>query len=191
MTEIREQTKLLLGLCGSISMAVMPGVVMALKALLPEIRITAVMTEMAGAMTPPQTLASYANVPVYRCWSDVTARHVSHIDIVSDQDLLVVCPATANMIGKAANGIADDLLSTVVLAARSHTIFAPSMNSAMWASPSVRRNVDRLRQDGATVLEPSEGVAASGQEVEIGSMPPIRDLSRAILTGLKGKASRP
>jgi phosphopantothenoylcysteine decarboxylase/phosphopantothenate--cysteine ligase len=77
-------------------------------------------------------------------------------------DLLLVAPATANTLGKFANGIADDFLSALYLATRAPVIMAPAMNTQMWTHPAVRENLDRLRARGVSILEPGEGYLACG-----------------------------
>ena len=78
-------------------------------------------------------------------------------------DLFVVAPATADFLGKVANGLADDLLSTLALAAVCPALFAPAMNADMWAKPAVQRNVARLREDGVLFVDPGSGWLSCGQ----------------------------
>ena len=87
-----------------------------------------------------------------------------HIDLPRWADLFVICPATANFIGKAAAGIADDLLSTMLLAYRGGAIFFPTMNGAMYENPAVKRNIETLTSLGHTVVEPESGPMACGEE---------------------------
>ena len=88
--------------------------------------------------------------------------HIEHIDWAEKADVLVIAPATANIIGKIANGIADDALSTLVLAVTSPVIICPSMNTNMYRNRALQRNLDRLRQDGLFVIEPESGELACG-----------------------------
>ncbi len=87
---------------------------------------------------------------------------IGHIDWAEKADALVIAPATANIIGKIANGIADDALSTLVLAVTSPVIICPSMNTNMYRNRSLQRNLDRLREDGLFVIEPESGELACG-----------------------------
>lgn len=87
---------------------------------------------------------------------------IEHIALASSADLLLVTPATANIIGKFANGIADDFLSSLYLATRAPVLIAPAMNSQMWDHPAVRRNLATLTERGVQVLEPGEGYLACG-----------------------------
>lgn len=81
----------------------------------------------------------------------------AHIELARKADLFLIAPATANLIGKVANGIADDLLTTTVLSFTKQIYFAPAMNVEMWGKTSVQRNVDRLRKDGLEMIGPDSG----------------------------------
>lgn len=81
----------------------------------------------------------------------------AHIELARKADLFLIAPATANFIGKVANGIADDLLTTAVLSFTKQIYFAPAMNVEMWGKTSVQRNVDRLRKDGLEMIGPDSG----------------------------------
>lgn len=87
---------------------------------------------------------------------------IAHITFSQTIDLFVVAPATANIIAKFANGIADDFLSTTYLAANSPVLLAPAMNTTMWDHPATRRNLERLRADGVRIVEPETGEMACG-----------------------------
>ena len=91
------------------------------------------------------------------------SRPVQHIDAVADCDLMLVAPATGNIIGKVASGIADDLLSSILMAAGGRVAFAPAMNVRMWENPVVRANVERLRSLGYSFVEPESGELACGE----------------------------
>jgi phosphopantothenoylcysteine decarboxylase/phosphopantothenate--cysteine ligase len=87
---------------------------------------------------------------------------IAHITFSQTVDLLLVAPATANIIAKFANGVADDFLTTTYLAAKAPVLIAPAMNTSMWEHPATQRNLDRLRADGVTILEPDAGEMACG-----------------------------
>ena len=80
-----------------------------------------------------------------------------HIELAEKAELLCVAPATANILAKAACGLADDLLSTVLLSFDGPVLMAPAMNCLMWAKPAVQRNVAQLRADGVVLIDPEEG----------------------------------
>jgi phosphopantothenoylcysteine decarboxylase / phosphopantothenate---cysteine ligase len=85
---------------------------------------------------------------------------IAHINFSQETDLLLIAPATANLIAKFANGIADDFLSTTYLAATIPTVIAPAMNTSMWQHPATRRNIEQLKMDGVTIIEPDVGEMA-------------------------------
>lgn len=89
---------------------------------------------------------------------------MAHIDAKNSASVMAVVPATANIIGKMANGIADDLVTSTYLAANCPVIVAPAMNPFMYAHPSVQRNLKRLIEDGVILADPSEGVVVCGDE---------------------------
>ena len=92
-----------------------------------------------------------------------SSRPVQHIDAAADSDLMLIAPATGNIIGKVASGIADDLLSSILMAAGGRVMFAPAMNVRMWENPIVRANVERLRSLGHAFVEPESGELACGE----------------------------
>ncbi|MAI91615.1 bifunctional phosphopantothenoylcysteine decarboxylase/phosphopantothenate--cysteine ligase CoaBC [Ponticaulis sp.] len=108
---------------------------------------------------------------------------MGHIELSRSTDLVVVCPASADIMGKAANGLANDLASTALLATDKQVLYAPAMNVRMWQHPAVQRNVETLRADGAIVLEPDEGVMACG-EFGPGRLPEVSRLKEEILFAL-------
>ncbi|ULG77944.1 phosphopantothenoylcysteine decarboxylase [Leptospira interrogans] len=87
-----------------------------------------------------------------------------HIDAKNSASVIAIVPATANIIGKMANGIADDLVTSTYLAANCPVVIAPAMNPFMYAHPSVQRNLKRLIEDGVILVDPSEGVVVCGDE---------------------------
>ena len=183
MSETRH--RIVIGMCSAIGVAAMPGVLLGIRSILPNPALTVVMTDTAAAMIAPETIASYTGAETHAGWTALRRSGRSHVDLMAAQDVLLVCPSTANMLAKAAHGIADDLLSTCILAAACPKIFAPAMNAIMWNSAPVRRNVGVLRADGVEILNPVEGPATSGLGVELGSMPPVRELSIALLRALR------
>lgn len=108
---------------------------------------------------------------------------MGHIELSRSADLVVVCPATADILAKAANGLANDLASTAILATDKRVLYAPAMNVRMWQHEAVQRNVQRLREDGSIVLEPDEGLMACG-EFGPGRLPEVSQLKARILAEL-------
>src|SRR5882762_2651576 len=87
---------------------------------------------------------------------------IAHITFSQTVDLLLIAPATANIIAKFANGVADDFLSSTYLAATAPVLIAPAMNTSMWQHPATQRNLEKLRQDGVLIIEPDAGEMACG-----------------------------
>lgn len=129
-------------------------------------RVRVVMTEHAAKFVTPLTFEALTGNPVALTeWGprpEDGFGPMPHIDLNRDSDLLLVMPATANLIAKAAHGIADDLASTLICARRTPIVFVPAMNVAMWNNPATARNVETLRRDGAIFFGPAEGGQACG-----------------------------
>lgn len=103
-----------------------------------------------------------------------------HVTLVQDAKLLVIAPATADIIAKAAHGLADDLLSTMLLVARCPVLFAPAMNDQMWSHPAVQENVETLKQRGAHIVGPGKGWLSCRTE-GIGRMSEVDELLAEII----------
>ena len=106
-------------------------------------------------------------------------QQIGHIALADGADLIVIAPATADLLARAAHGLCDDLITTVLVATRAPVLFAPSMNVHMWEHPITRENTDRLRKLGCTVLEPAAGPLACGTEGK-GRLPETEELLREI-----------
>lgn len=119
-----------------------------------------VRTEMFDAGSP-----RFAGLPRPRKAGEAgQAWKMEHIDLADRADLMVVAPATANVLGKVAHGLADDLLSTTLMSTRAPVLFCPSMNVHMYANPVVQENIARLKKRGYHVLDPEEGDLACGYQ---------------------------
>jgi len=130
---------------------------------------------------------------------------IEHIGVAQEHDLLLVAPATANVIGKFALGIADDFLSTMYLAFRGPVVLAPAMNNNMWEHPAVRTNIETLRGRGHTIIDPDDGFLACGtygpgrlaeldkivEAVERIFQPPIKDLDAETVLITAGPTQEP
>ena len=145
-----------------------------------------VMTRSATKLLGPATLRSLTG---HTCLTDVFDEseegRVAHISIIEGADLVIVAPATANVIGKIAHGIGDDMLTTMLIAARCPVLIAPAMNTNMWANPIVIGNVDRLKTLGYHFVEPVEGRLACGA-VGLGKLAPVEDIVAAAESLLNG-----
>ena len=123
------------------------------------------MTRGAREFVAPLTFATLSRHEVYtEVWGAGNAPAVEHVEAAAHCDLFIVAPATAHTLAKLAHGLADDFLTTAFLAYRGPVLLAPAMESAMWANPAVRANLDVLRSRGATVIGPESGPLASGRE---------------------------
>ena len=131
-------------------------------------RVRCILTEAGARFITPLTLTSLTGEPCYGANPDQgewrASPSIEHIELARWADLVAVVPATANILGKAANGLASDLLSTVLLATRAPVLWAPAMNTGMWDHPAVQANLARLRSFGHAVVDPGEGVLACGEE---------------------------
>jgi phosphopantothenoylcysteine decarboxylase / phosphopantothenate---cysteine ligase len=146
-------------------------------------RVRACITDAGSRFITPLTLATLTGEP---CFGANPEYHewrpnpkVEHVDLAKWADLIAVVPATADIMGKTANGLADDLLSTVLLAARGQVLWAPAMNHAMWKHPSVQANLATLRGFGHLVVDPAVGFLAEG-ETGIGRLAELEDIFEAI-----------
>ena len=127
--------------------------------------VQVVLTRGARQFVAPLTFATLSKRPVHtEVWGDGNTPAVDHVVLSDWADLLLVAPATAHTIGKFANGLADDFLSTYFLAHRGPVLLAPAMETAMWESPAVRRNVEALEARGVRLVGPAAGSLASGHE---------------------------
>lgn len=152
--------RIVLGVSGSIAAYKAVGL---LRTLVQEgAEVSVVMTEAASRFVSPLTFEVLSRRPV--ATSVFADRHqMVHLTLPEQADLMVIAPATANQLAKYAMGLADDLLSAMVLTATCPLIVAPAMDGGMWDHPAVQSNVRTLRQRGMTILEPEEGPLASGR----------------------------
>jgi len=129
-----------------------------------------------------------------KCYTDLfdldDEAEMGHIQLSRSADLVVVCPATADLIGKAASGLATDLATTTLLATDKPVLMVPAMNVRMWSHPAVKRNVATLRTDGIAVMEPDEGAMACG-EFGPGRLPEVDSIASEIEQQLLAVSDRP
>ena len=127
--------------------------------------VTAVLTRAARRFVGAATFAALTGRPVASRTFDPALHPLGgHIELAARADLLVVAPATADFLAKAAHGSADDLLSTLLLCAECPVLVAPAMNSAMWGKAAVQRNVRQVEADGMTVVPPGTGWLSCRQQ---------------------------
>lgn len=174
--------KILIGITGSISAYKMADVVSELKKRGHEAQC--ILTRSAREFVSPLALETLSGRPVKWELFGEDVSGTEHIDLARWPDLIVIAPASANTLAKLALGLADDLLSTVVLASRSPILIAPAMNTVMWDNPAIQQHVETLRQRGVTFIAPAEGVLACG-EVGVGKLAPVG----AILAGIEAAST--
>jgi phosphopantothenoylcysteine decarboxylase/phosphopantothenate--cysteine ligase len=127
-------------------------------------RVTPVLTQGGAHFVTPMTLAALAESPVYTSlWDLKDETEMGHIQLSRAADLVLVCPATADLLAKMAAGIADDLATTLLLATDKPVFAAPAMNVRMWLHAATQANVATLRARAVTVIEPTEGEMACGE----------------------------
>ncbi|HYL60874.1 MAG TPA: bifunctional phosphopantothenoylcysteine decarboxylase/phosphopantothenate--cysteine ligase CoaBC, partial [Candidatus Acidoferrales bacterium] len=168
MSVLTDKT-ILLGVSGGIAAYKAAELVRAFVAAGASVRV--MMTRNATEFITPLTLQTLSQNPVATDTFSLTQEsEIGHIRLADSADAIVIAPATADVIAKAAVGIADDLVTTVLLATRAKIAFAPAMNVHMYEHPTVVENLAKLRARGATVIEPDEGALACGYEGK-GRMP--------------------
>lgn len=160
--------RILLGLSGGVAAYKAAALARLLVKAGADVRV--VMTEAARRFITPVTLQALTGQTVWSdLWDPRVADNMGHIELSRDRDLILVAPASADFLAKAAGGLADDLLATLVAARRCPLMVAPAMNVEMWGNPANLRNVRKLREDGVLFAGPAAGDQACG-EVGLGRM---------------------
>jgi len=178
-----KKINILLGVSGGI--AAYKVVDLASKLTAAGARVKTVMTEAACRFVGPKSFEAVTGSAVFTSlWDTPGEYEIDHIALVDWADIAVVAPATANIIGKIANGICDDLLSTLLCAASpliqsGAILLAPAMNNNMWNNPAVQRNIKTVKQMGFQLIGPETGRLACGTE-GVGRMSEPKDILEAI-----------
>jgi phosphopantothenoylcysteine decarboxylase/phosphopantothenate--cysteine ligase len=159
-----ENLNILLGVTGGV--AAYKAVDLASKLTAAGATVHTVMTEGAAHFVTAKSFEAVTRAPVFTTlWSAADEFQSAHISLADWTQLIVVAPATADIIGKVVHGICDDLLSTTLCACwEKPTLFAPAMNNRMWTNPAVERNVETLKQAGLQMVGPNVGRLACGTE---------------------------
>ena len=153
--------------------------------------VRAILTRGGAEFVTPLSLAALSGEPVHQeLFSLTDEAEMGHIELSRWADLVVVAPATADLMAKAANGLANDLASTALLATDKPVLMAPAMNVRMWLHPATVRNLEALRRDGVVVVGPEDGEMACG-EYGPGRLAEPPTILAAILDQLDGPAARP
>lgn len=155
--------KILLIVTGSIAAVKIPELISRFKDRGYE--VTCVMTKSAEEFVIPMSLASLSGNKVYQdLFSREDEEEMGHIQLSREADLLLVAPASANIMARMANGLCDDLASTLLLATDKQVMVAPAMNVKMWEHPATQRNTKQLERDGIRIISPEQGKLACGEE---------------------------
>jgi phosphopantothenoylcysteine decarboxylase/phosphopantothenate--cysteine ligase len=182
MSSTLDGRELILGVTGSI--AAYKAVYLLRELTRRGARVSVCLSEHAREFVGPLTFRTLSGRPVLTTLFDPQSdAAVEHVALAEQAAAVVVAPATANLLAKAAHGIADDFLTTVLLAARCPVVVAPAMDGGMWQHPAVVTNVATLRARGVTVLEPDAGALASGLTAR-GRLPEVDTIVEAVLGAL-------
>lgn len=153
-----------------------------------DIEVHVIMTESASKFVNPLTFQSISqNMVVTDMFAEPKAWEIQHISLAQKADLMLIAPATANIIGKVANGISDDMLSTTIMAAsKAKVIFAPAMNTNMYQNKIVQNNIKKLKDFGYEFIEPASGRLACG-DVGVGKLADVNTIVERVLAELNDK----
>lgn len=174
-----------LGVCGGIAAYKAADIVSRLKKL--GAGVDVIMTESATKFVAPLTFQALSQNPVVvDMFDEPKSWDIQHISLAKKADIFVVAPATANIIGKVAGGIADDMLSTTIMATKAPVLFAPAMNSNMYENPIVQDNINKLKKYGYMFTNPASGRLACG-DIGVGKLADVDDIIDDICISLNDK----
>ena len=167
-----------MGVCGSIAAYKAGDIIRRLQDA--HCEVTVIMTKKAAKFITPLTLSALSGKNVYSDTFDRDSGRMSHIELARIADAILIAPATANIIGKLANGLADDLLSTFALSSRAPVFIAPAMNDEMYLNEIVKENCARLKKHGVKFIEPVKGRLACGT-VGVGHLADVDQIVKAVV----------
>ena len=152
-----------------------------------DIEVHVIMTESASKFVNPLTFQSISqNMVVTDMFAEPKAWEIQHISLAQKADLMLIAPATANVIGKISNGIADDMLSTTVMATKAKVLIAPDMNTNMYQNQIVQNNISKLKDFGYKFIEPASGRLACG-DIGIGKLADVNTIVERVIEELEDK----
>lgn len=152
-----------------------------------DIEVHVIMTESASKFVNPLTFQSISqNMVVTDMFAEPRAWEIQHISLAQKADLMLIAPATANVIGKISNGIADDMLSTTVMATKAKVLIAPAMNTNMYQNQIVQNNISKLKDFGYKFIEPASGRLACG-DIGIGKLADVNTIVERVIEELEDK----
>lgn len=182
---MNERKCVCIGVSGGIAVYKALDIVSALKKKDVDVRV--IMTESATKFVTPLSFQSLSqNMVVTDMFAEPKAFEIQHISLAKRADVFLVAPATANVIGKVANGISDDMLSTTIMATRAKVIFAPAMNTNMYENPIVQDNIEKLKKYGYEFIEPASGRLACG-DLGKGKLADVNIIVERVLEALDEK----
>ena len=174
-----------IGVTGGIAVYKALDIISALRKKNVDVRV--IMTKHAMEFVNPITFQAISqNIVTTDMFEEPKAWEIQHISLAKRADVFLVAPATANIIGKVANGIADDMLSTTIMATKAKVIFAPAMNTNMYENPIVQENIKKLKNLGYEFIEPSSGRLACGDEGR-GKLAPVQNIVDITMSNLYDK----
>lgn len=183
---MREKKTVVVGVTGGIAVYKALDVISRLKKA--DLNVHVIMTEHATKFVSPLSFQSLSqNMVVVDMFSEPKAWEIQHISLAKKADLMLIIPATVNIIGKVASGIADDMLSTTIMATKAPLVFAPAANTNMFLNPIVQDNIIKLKNYGYKFIEPAEGRLACGDTGK-GKLPDtklISDIAISMLYDIK------
>ena len=185
MNKIVMSKCVVIGVTGGIAVYKALDVISALRK--KDIEVHVIMTESASKFVNPLTFQSISqNMVVTDMFAEPKAWEIQHISLAQKADLMLIAPATANVIGKISNGIADDMLSTTVMATKAKVLIAPAMNTNMYQNPIVQNNISKLKDFGYKFIEPASGRLACG-DIGIGKLADVNTIVERVIEELEDK----
>ena len=152
--------------------------------------VSTILTKGGEKFVTPLSVAAISNEKIYQnIFSLKDEIDMGHIQLSRESDIIVVAPASANIIARTANGLADDLASTVILASNKPIVFAPAMNTQMWNNPATKRNILFLKENGISFIGPEPGDLACGEH-GLGRMTEPLEIYKHILSLIKNKKKK-
>ncbi len=167
-----------LGVCGSIAAYKAGDIIRRLQD--DQCEVSVIMTREAQEFITPLTLSSLSGRNAYSDMFDKYSWRMAHIELARGADIVLIAPATANVIGKLAHGLCDDLLTTFVVTSKAPVLIAPAMNDEMYANTIVQENCAKLKKHGFKFIEPIKGRLACGT-VGVGHLADVEDIVKAVL----------
>ena len=178
---VLNEKEIILGICGGIAAYKIPSLIRTLKSF--GANVSCILTANGSKFVTPLTLQTLSANKVYEDMFDREIWDIEHISLAKKADVIVVAPATADKISALSSGRADDLLSSVILAAKAPVLLCPSMNENMWLHKATQDNVKRVKSFGYQIVGPGKGALACGDE-GVGRLADLEDIISSIKKAL-------